>query len=75
MENQKKYCCSNCRKVLFFGDIIEGFISKDCPSCGERNVFIVERISTERFELVKKEISLNMRKPVKKEIAVAVRVR
>jgi phage FluMu protein Com len=59
VENEKKYCCKNCRKVLFFGDIIEGYVSKDCPGCGERNIFRVERTITERFELVRKINPLN----------------
>lgn len=41
MSQLKKYCCSNCSKALFFGEIKEGIVSKDCPKCGKRNVFIV----------------------------------
>ena len=59
MSNEKKYPCKNCGKVLFFGNIIEGHISKDCPGCGERNVYKVERIVVEKFELVKKENIMN----------------
>jgi len=53
----KKYCCSNCRKVLFWGDLKEGFISKDCPGCGERNHFYVEKEvrTKEAFGCVSKE--------------------
>ena len=59
MANEKKYCCKNCNKVLFFGELVEGRISKDCPACGERNVFIAERVTNERFELIRKENPLN----------------
>lgn len=57
----KKYRCSNCNKVLFYGVLIEGFISKDCPRCGERNHFHVtkEVVVSEKFECVKKEHPLN----------------
>lgn len=62
-ETQKKYECSNCRKVLFWGDLKEGFISKDCPKCGERNNFSVERTVTEsfteKFNCVRKEHPMN----------------
>lgn len=65
-ETEKKYCCKNCHKVLFFGDLREGVISKDCPGCGERNVFRAERtviISvTEIFELVRKPNPMNLKK-------------
>ena len=62
MTTEKKYCCKNCKKVLFFGDLIEGVISKDCPGCGERNVFRVERVPTEIFELVRKPNPMNLKK-------------
>ena len=54
---EKKYHCQNCNKVLFFGDLREGIISKDCPKCGERNIFIAERKIIERFDTVKKEVA------------------
>ena len=62
MTTEKKYCCKNCNKVLFFGDLREGVISKDCPGCGERNVFRVERVTTEVFELVRKPNPMNLKK-------------
>lgn len=36
-----KYKCANCKKVLFFADIKEGSISKDCSKCGQRNLVTV----------------------------------
>lgn len=62
MTIEKKYCCKNCHKVLFFGDLREGTISKDCPGCGERNIFRVERVMTEVFELVRKPHPMNLKK-------------
>ncbi len=48
MAEQKKYCCQNCRKVLLFGEIVEGSISKDCPKCGSRNLITVTKIVSYR---------------------------
>jgi DNA-directed RNA polymerase subunit RPC12/RpoP len=41
MSDQKKYKCANCRKVLFFAEITEAIISKDCSKCGQRNLVTV----------------------------------
>lgn len=60
MSVENKYHCKNCNKVLFFGDLKEGVISKDCPKCGERNVFIAERITVVKSDTVKKPHPMNL---------------
>lgn len=59
VKNLKEYHCKNCNKILFFGEIVEGKVSKDCPKCGERNIITVEKIVTSRLtiELVQKLIT------------------
>lgn len=46
METLKEYRCKNCKKIMFFGEITEGSVSKDCPKCGCRNVVTVKKIVT-----------------------------
>lgn len=56
LDNLKMYKCQNCGKGLFFAELTECIISKDCPKCGERNIIIAEKIvtSNQKRELVKK---------------------
>jgi phage FluMu protein Com len=42
MAGLEKISCENCGKTLFFADIKEGKVSKDCKRCGVRNIIIIK---------------------------------
>lgn len=57
MGDLNKYKCANCKKVLFFAEIKEASISKDCSKCGQRNLITVNKTcgaSLEKIVIIKK---------------------
>ena len=49
-----KIKCEECPKVLFFIDVKDGRISKDCPRCGHRNVVVVIKSVIQNPKMIKK---------------------